>query len=124
MFGGILAGAMYSLLGRLVLYGPTGPELAPAGNGAGGMPLNIYPADNVSAPLLEHLAFAVSIARQIARASSRIELTYVWRWSRIVKRVRTYVRLHFGHSITRRCRRCGFSHQRVVQIKGIDQIGA
>jgi len=40
MFG-ILVGPMYSLLGKLALYGPTGPELAPVGNGEGGIPLNI-----------------------------------------------------------------------------------
>ncbi|KYN07951.1 hypothetical protein ALC62_01133 [Cyphomyrmex costatus] len=32
-------GPMYSVLGKLALYGPTGPEAAPVGNG-GGIPLN------------------------------------------------------------------------------------
>jgi len=41
MFG-ILVGPMYSVLGKLALYGPTGPEAAPVGNGEGGIPLNIY----------------------------------------------------------------------------------
>jgi len=40
MFG-ILVGPMYSLLGKFALYGPTGPEPAPVGNGEGGIPLNI-----------------------------------------------------------------------------------
>ncbi|KYN28251.1 hypothetical protein ALC57_02312, partial [Trachymyrmex cornetzi] len=33
-------GPMYSVLGKLALYGPTGPEAAPVGNGEGGIPLN------------------------------------------------------------------------------------